>query len=842
MKTKLYILGFLAVSVLSANVAQGQCAQPLTINLSPSTSQTICAGTTTNLAVSVSGGNGSYTYQWQQSINGISNWNPIAVGGNSYSYAATPAQYYRCSITSEADTCVGISGVIHVSVYAPLNAGSISGSQEICFGETPATINGNNASGGDGNYTYRWRQETSTTSTYIEHNAPSYTPTETAPGTYTYYREIKDNSCYGWQQSAGSYTLTIRSALSANTIVSTGETVCFNVPAATITGTVVTGGNGNITYRWKKGNEIIPNSNFPTYTPTETESGTYIYTRQVKDNSCYEWQQSTGSYTLTIRPALTANTIVATGETVCFNTSAATITGTVVTGGDGNITYQWKRGNDIISNSNFPTYTPTETESGTYTYTRQVKDNSCFDWIESVDSYTLTVRPQFNAGSIASTGEIICFGETISQVDGTAANGGDNAISYQWYENNMEKQGATAQNYTPAPTVYGTYVYTRKAKDGICNTVLEQSNGTWTLQVNPLPEVPTIPTGENILCRFTEKTDYAAHADFTTNYIWNIEPVNAGTIMGNGDSVSLFWNPAFWGDAQVKVKSANGCGISNFSMALPITVNPAPVAAFIQAPNPVCANQKELIYAIDSSLSNVSYEWSIENGIITSDIANHKVIVNWNGTSSESTGEISVKLTDNATACHFTATEQIAISSLNAPNLNEITAKIAKDGKPYMLIYPNPTGDFGYQWYKNNIKIDDATEQFYYPPQYGQTLDLEAEYRVYVADMNNLTCGNFTEVYTLSKKMKLTAKYFTVSPNPVHNGNFTVSFNKSILKDKVKGLLTVSSLAGQKLWEQPIETPENIPVSVTLSPGIYIVTFTTSDKQQFAEKIIINNN
>lgn len=54
-----------------------------------------------------------------------------------------------------------------------------------------------------------------------------------------------------------------------------------------------------LTYRWKMNGDVIENSNVPQFKPSDLNVGTYIFTREVKDN-CSDWMVSDGSWTLTI--------------------------------------------------------------------------------------------------------------------------------------------------------------------------------------------------------------------------------------------------------------------------------------------------------------------------------------------------------------------------------------------------------------------------------------------------------------------------------------------------------------------------------------------------------------
>jgi len=100
--------------------------------------ETICSGETSTVGVTVSGGTGSFTYQWQYSNNGVS-WSNIA-GATTSSYTTDPLftkGYFRTVVTDSGSGCGNsYSDVSIVDVDIESTILATTEDQEICIGES----------------------------------------------------------------------------------------------------------------------------------------------------------------------------------------------------------------------------------------------------------------------------------------------------------------------------------------------------------------------------------------------------------------------------------------------------------------------------------------------------------------------------------------------------------------------------------------------------------------------------------------------------------------------------------------------------------------------------------
>jgi gliding motility-associated-like protein len=175
---------------VASNTALVRVLPDPTVTIIPNT-QIICQGTTpTDLAVTPSGGVGTYSYQWYDSLT-----NTAIAGATNASYTPSTASVgtlsYYCIITQSGLACSVTSSLVSVQV---VNNPSVSiqplASQPICINNTPITLT-TAFIDGTGTPTYQWYTNTVNTNTggtaISGATTLSYTPITTVVGTLYYY-------------------------------------------------------------------------------------------------------------------------------------------------------------------------------------------------------------------------------------------------------------------------------------------------------------------------------------------------------------------------------------------------------------------------------------------------------------------------------------------------------------------------------------------------------------------------------------------------------------------------------------------------------------------------------
>ncbi len=131
-----------------------------------------------------------------------------------------------------------------------------------------------------------------------------------------------------------------------------------------------------------------------------------------------------------------------------------------------------------------------------------------------------------------------------------------------------------------------------------------------------LPGIAGKPAGISTFCSPAGSAIYTtAGAAFATDYIWEINPVEAGTITGTGLTSAVDWNTAFSGIAMITVTGVNSDGEGNVSPVLLVTINPTPIV--IQLPDiSVCPGSMVSSPPFSSNVSGTIYSWTNSNASI----------------------------------------------------------------------------------------------------------------------------------------------------------------------------------------------------------------------------------
>ncbi len=208
----------------------------------------------------VSGGNGSYTYQWQSSSNsGFTS--PVTISGATSAIYTPPAlsslTYYRVQVTSGTTLSSLISTITILPALIPGTTAPISQTINYNNNASPLTLSG--VSGGNGTYTYQWQSYSSNSfsSPITITGATSTTYTPTGLIATTYFRVAVTSS--GLTLYSGYDSVKVNPQLLPGIIFPDNINVASGTSPGQILLSAATGGgcNGSYGYQWQSSTDGI---------------------------------------------------------------------------------------------------------------------------------------------------------------------------------------------------------------------------------------------------------------------------------------------------------------------------------------------------------------------------------------------------------------------------------------------------------------------------------------------------------------------------------------------------------------------------------------------------------
>jgi RHS repeat-associated protein len=344
---------------------------------------------------SVSGGTGSYTYQWNSSSDGIM-WTPIsgAVNPTYAPPALTTTTYYLATVFSNGAKAISNSGV--VNVYPQLTCSINPSSQSINYNTTPVTLT-SSVSGGNGSYSYQWQISTDNTNWSIVGTSSSYSPGALTATTY-YKLTVTSNGV----STSSTTTVTVYPPLQGGS-ATPSQTINYGRVPAQLSLTGVSGGSGTYGYQWyfSKDNNTwisISNATSATYAPGPLITTTYFMAAVTSNGATV----NNSSATITVNPQVVPGTITPGSITIASGTSPGTLIVNPATGGacNNSSSYQWQSSTDNVNWTNINgaaglSYAPGNLSANMY-YRQQVTCGTDIEFTNTSSVVIGTVNTNLN--------------------------------------------------------------------------------------------------------------------------------------------------------------------------------------------------------------------------------------------------------------------------------------------------------------------------------------------------------------------------------------------------------------------------------------------------------------
>jgi gliding motility-associated-like protein len=659
------------------------------------------------------GGDGTYTYQWQSSTAGGPFIPILNTNVKDYSPGTiTVTTSYLRTITSGACTSPLASTPVTITIQPSLanNTIAVSGPVTFCASGDPGIIKGSPPTGGDGTYTYQWQSSTAGSPfvPILNTNVKDYSP-GVITATTSYLRTITSGTCTTPLASTP-ITITITPAITSNIINQPPNAVyCATSSPVTITVQPPAGGDGTYTYQWTSSTDNV------TYNPINgATAADYVvpaltattwFKRVVSSGACIETSTS-NPVVITVYKALANNILTPPPvSSFCQSGDADPITGMVPTGGDGNYTYQWQQSSTNtaasftdISGQTGPNFDPPNLVS-TMFYRRVVMNGVCTTPLIS-NVIEIHITPPITFSSIQSPPFSYCVSVDPETLAGSPPQGGDggNSYQYKWYSSTDNGanwnpiNGATGIDYDP-PTITTTTWFRRDATSGACQVPFPSNIAKIVVNQTPA-DVAVSPVAP--ICAGNKVIISVISPDPALTYIWYDAPTK--------DNI-LFTGPAYTTDILTAsqtfyVEASNGTCPSPLLTSATVTVNPLPAAPTLVT-NPVSTCQgTTATLNISNPQPGYTYNW------YTTATGGTPVFTNINFTTPSITNNITYYAEAvNGTGCISATRTPVNVSPIPLAQV-KLTGASVCPGEPGTLTSDNIDPTIDINWFATPTSTD----------------------------------------------------------------------------------------------------------------------------------------
>ncbi|MGY4383009.1 gliding motility-associated-like protein [Pedobacter sp. UYP24] len=520
----------------------------------------------------------------------------------------------------------------------------------------------------------------------------------------------------------------------------------------TVTGQMPTGGNGLYTYSWESSTDNGANWKLM---PDEISKdlvvnvvATTAYRRITHGGICVLFSNEVK---ITMYDLLANNTI-STAQSICLGLTAAPLTGSLPTGGDGVYYYQWQQSVDggtswtNISGATNSDYSPT-TVSVTMKYRRIVKTTICTGYAElASNEVTVEIKPHAKAEfTVVSQEECAPF--AIDAFNIKAVSYSDRNAIYTWYSktgNGPDVLIGTGINF-PGYTIAteDTFVTIKLVVTSSRGCNIDQTAHTF----NTLKNVHASYTQDKIsgcgplLVNFTNTSNITAGVNFK----WDFGNGQTATDADPG-IVNFAADPT--GKDRVYVVTLNAstaCGASQVFTSS-VTVRSTPISIFSPGSTLGCAPLGVTFVNTSPESTGTSYTYDWGDGTVAQTFNDNADVVHTYSAVVKTTLYV-VKMTAKNECGENTSEHTISI----APNT--IIAELVVDAKdkqgcaPLLVHFSNNSGNaISYMYDFGDGTTQTSTTS---PEKISHTFIQPGTYVVKLTAMNNCTSTTTTESITV---------------------------------------------------------------------------------------------
>lgn len=241
-----------------SNVAEISVVNDPVVSVQPMPTQAVCQNTIPDdLSVTVTGGVGTYSYQWySNTVNNNTTGTLIAGATNNIYTPPTDTigtMYYYAVINQTGSGCSTVSNTAQVIINLAPSLISQPASSTICIGGNPTVLSVSHVNG-VGTPGYQWYSNTvnsiSGASAILGATNSNYDPPAIVAGTLYYFATVTfpSGGCADLTSDIATVIVTPETTISVQPIPT--QTFCIGGSLSSPLSVSYTGGNGTATYQW----------------------------------------------------------------------------------------------------------------------------------------------------------------------------------------------------------------------------------------------------------------------------------------------------------------------------------------------------------------------------------------------------------------------------------------------------------------------------------------------------------------------------------------------------------------------------------------------------------------
>jgi len=476
--------GPLMVQGLNTNCGVGNYSPPLLITVNPTpvvtatpNPQTVCSGETTNIALSSTALNTTYTWTATApgSLSGFSNGSGNSIAQTLFN-TSNASHYVTYIITPVSGGCTGVPITVIVTVQPANTVNTLPLSQTICSGSTvnlnlSATLPGTS---------FSWTVSGIGISGYSDGSGNVISQTlinfTSIPRNAVYLVTGTLNSC---TTSITAYTITVNNLLAQYSLAGGGE-YCTGGPGVLVG---LTSSQAGVNYQlFNNGNAVgspVPGTGLPISFGNQTLAGAYTIEGTSATTGCTAYMGN--SVTVTVNPLPLANA----GADLTIPFGINTLLNGSVSGGTTPYNYSWSPVANIAMGATTSTPLTTNLYSNT-TFNLLVSDGKgCID----NDQVTVSLSGSALNVAVAANPIVICNDVSQSQLS-CATSGGSGSYSYTWTSIPAGSPAWTSSQQNPWVSPDSTTIYNVEVNDGY-----NKATASVPVIVHPLPAQYNITGG-----------------------------------------------------------------------------------------------------------------------------------------------------------------------------------------------------------------------------------------------------------------------------------------------------------------------------------------------------------